>query len=74
MTELGTQEGAKTGRPSQHPLIAFMVDVKLVANFWLRIGDTPSANNSFGNIKGKVSFSNPIFWERKLRLFEYSPV
>jgi len=48
----GTQEGAKRGynpqkrgRPSHHPLIAFINDLRLVANFWLRSGDTASSNN-----------------------------
>lgn len=52
MTRYGEQEGAKKGynpskrgRPSHHPLIAFIADVKLVANMWLRSGDTSSANN-----------------------------
>lgn len=53
LTRYGSQqEGAKKGynpkkpgRPSHHPLIAFVSDVKLVANMWLRSGDTSSANN-----------------------------
>ncbi|MFM7488110.1 MAG: IS1380 family transposase [Cytophagales bacterium] len=52
MTRYGTQEGSKKGynptkrgRPSHHPLIAFIADVKLVANMWLRSGDTCSSNN-----------------------------
>lgn len=52
MTRYGSQEGArkgynphKKGRPSHHPLIAFINDVKLVANMWLRSGDSSSANN-----------------------------
>ena len=52
MTRYGTQEGSKKGynpskkgRPSHHPLIAFIADVKLVANMWLRSRDTSSANN-----------------------------
>jgi len=52
MTRYGEQEGAKKGynpakrgRPSHHPLIAFIADVKLVANMWLRSGNTSSANN-----------------------------
>ena len=52
MTRYGEQEGAKKGynpakrgRPSHHPLIAFIDDVKLVANMWLRSGDTSSSNN-----------------------------
>jgi len=55
ITRYGTKEGAKKGynptkkgRPSHHPLIAFIADVKLVANMWLRSGDTSSANNFLG--------------------------
>lgn len=51
-TRYGSQEGAKKGynapkpgRASHHPLIAFVNDLKLVANFWLRSGDAHSANN-----------------------------
>lgn len=35
----------KRGRKSHHPLIAFVADVNLVANMWLRSGDSSSANN-----------------------------
>jgi hypothetical protein len=35
----------KPGRDSHHPLLAFVNDLKLVANFWLRSGDTHSSNN-----------------------------
>ena len=35
----------KQGRNSHHPLIAFIVEVKLVANMWLRSGNTSSAYN-----------------------------
>jgi len=52
ITRFGEQEGAKKGynpakkgRDSHHPLIAFIADIKLVANMWLRSGDTSSANN-----------------------------
>jgi hypothetical protein len=52
MTRYGDQEGAKKGynpakkgRLSHHPLIAFVNDVKLVANMWLRSGESASANN-----------------------------
>ncbi len=52
ITRYGSQEGSrkgynpqKPGRPSHHPLIAFVSDVKLVANMWLRSGNTSSANN-----------------------------
>lgn len=52
MTRYGTQEGAvrgynptKRGRASHHPLIAFVADTKMVANCWLRPGNTASANH-----------------------------
>jgi hypothetical protein len=67
MTRFGDQEGAKKGynptkkgRKSHHPLIAFVNDVKMVANFWLRSGDTNSASNfvsflesTLENLEGK---------------------
>lgn len=34
----------KPGRKSQHPLMAFVADVNIVANFWLRSADAHSAN------------------------------
>jgi Transposase DDE domain group 1 len=62
MTKYGTQEGAKKGynpkkkgRPSHHPLIAFIADVKLVANMWLRSGDTSSANNFLSFLEDTLS-------------------
>jgi len=62
MTRYGVQEGAKKGynpakkgRPSHHPLIAFIADVKLVANMWLRSGDTSSANNFLGFLEDTLS-------------------
>ena len=52
LTRYGDQEGAlkgynpkKPGRHSHHPILAFVNDLKLVANFWLRSGNTSSANN-----------------------------
>ena len=52
LSRFGQQEGAKKGynpkkigRPSHHPLMAFVADVNLIANFWLRSGDTSSSNN-----------------------------
>lgn len=33
------------GRASHHPLLAFCADWRLVANFWLRPGNTSSSNN-----------------------------
>lgn len=54
ITRYGTQqEGSKRGynphkpgRLSHHPLMAFVSDVKMVANLWLRSGDT-GASSSF---------------------------
>jgi len=52
LTRYGEQEGAKRGynpqkkgRSSHHPLMAFISDLRIVANFWLRSGDTSSSNN-----------------------------
>ena len=62
MTRYGTQDGAKKGytptkkgRPSQHPLITFIADVKLVANMWLRGGNTSSATNFLGFLEDTLS-------------------
>lgn len=52
LSRFGEQEGAKKGynpknkgRNSHHPLMAFVADVNLIANFWLRSGDSSSSNN-----------------------------
>ena len=52
MTRYGEQQGShkgynpkKKGRASHHPLFAFIADLRMVANCWLRSGDTSSANN-----------------------------
>ena len=62
MTRYGEQEGAKKGynpakkgRASHHPLIAFISDVKLVANMWLRSGNTSSANNFLSFLEDTLS-------------------
>lgn len=62
MTRYGEQEGAKKGynpikrgRVSHHPLIAFIDDVKLVANMWLRSGDTSSSNNFLSFLEDTLS-------------------
>ncbi len=62
MTRYGVQDGAKKGynptkkgRPAHHPLIAFIADVKLVANMWLRSGDTSSANNFLSFLEDTLS-------------------
>ena len=52
MTRYGTQDGAvrgynpaKRGRASHHPLMAFVADTRMIANCWLRPGNSASANN-----------------------------
>lgn len=62
MTRYGEQEGAKKGynpskrgRSSHHPLIAFIAEVKLVANMWLRSGNTSSANNFLSFLEDTLS-------------------
>jgi hypothetical protein len=52
LTRYGDQAGAakgynrhKPGRKSHHPLLAFVADIEMVANFWLRSGDAHTANN-----------------------------
>ena len=39
---------AKPGRRSHHPLMAFVSEVRMIANVWLRPGNTGSANNVIG--------------------------
>ncbi len=52
MTCYGQQEGAardynprKPGRCLHHPLMAFVANISMIANFWLRPGNSHSANN-----------------------------
>lgn len=67
LTRYGTQQGAKRGynpnkpgRNSHHPLLAFVDECKMVANFWLRSGNAYTTNNflsfledTIGRLKGK---------------------
>jgi hypothetical protein len=67
LTRYGNQEGAlrgynphKPGRMSHHPVMAFVADLKLVANFWLRSGNSSSSDNfvsflsdTLDNLRGK---------------------
>ena len=53
MTRYGAQQGAargykpaKRGRASHHPLMAFVADTRMIANGWLRPGNSCSANNA----------------------------
>jgi len=58
MTRYGKQEGAKRGynptkrgRASHHPLMAFIDDCNMVANCWLRSGNTSASGNFQGFIE-----------------------
>jgi len=71
ITRYGKQEGAvkgynpaKKGRNSQHPIIAFVNDVRMVANFWLRSGNSSSANNFVGFLEETLS----VFGDKKVGL------
>lgn len=71
LTRYGEQKGAKKGynkykpgRKSQHPIIAFVSDVEMVANFWLRSGDAHTANNFRAFLEETLSF----FKEKKIGL------
>ena len=53
ITRYGTQEGSlvgynprRPGRPSHHPIMAFIADLRMVAHSWLRPGNTGSGNGS----------------------------
>ncbi|MFA5657627.1 MAG: IS1380 family transposase [Dysgonamonadaceae bacterium] len=63
LTRYGNQKGAKKGynkhkpgRKSQHPLIAFVADAEMVANFWLRPGNAHTGNNLKGFLEETLSF------------------
>ena len=52
MTRYGEQQGTvkgyskhKPGRRSRHPVMAFVSEIGMAANFWLRSGDAHTANN-----------------------------
>ena len=52
ITRYGNQEGSKRGynpskpgRPSHHPLMAFMSQTRMVVNAWLRPGNTAASSN-----------------------------
>jgi hypothetical protein len=63
LTRYGNQKGAKKGynkhnpgRKSQHPLIAFVADAEMVANFWLRPANAHTGNNLKGFLEETLSF------------------
>ena len=55
----------RPGRNSHHPLIAFVADVEMVANFWLRSGDAHTANNFQAFLEETLSH----FVNKKIGLF-----
>jgi hypothetical protein len=62
VTRYGFQEGAakgynpkKPGRKSHHPIMAFIDDCNMIANFWLRPGNTSSANNFLSFLEDTLS-------------------
>jgi len=68
LTRYGSQEGAtkgynpsKPGRPSHHPIIAFVGSIRMIANCWLRPGNAYTSSNlfaflqdTFDKLKGKT--------------------
>lgn len=68
MTRYGQQQGAKKGynpkkpgRNSHHPLLAFVADCRMIANFWLRPGNSSASGNfeaflldTLNKLKGKI--------------------
>jgi len=72
ITRYGNQQGAKKGynpkkkgRNSHHPLFAFVSDIKMVANCWLRSGDTASSNNTIAFLEETFT----ILQSKKVGLF-----
>lgn len=61
ITRYGQQEGAKVGynpkkpgRKSHHPLIAFVSELRMVANAWLRPGNVVSNSNVYEFLKESI--------------------
>lgn len=61
LTRYGQQQGAKRGynpskrgRASHHPLMAFVADCRMLANVWLRPGNTGSANNAISFLQSSL--------------------
>lgn len=71
MTRYGDQQGAmkgynpsKRGRNSHHPIVAFVNEIRMVANFWLRSGNSSSANNFISFLEDTLA----MFGEKKVGL------
>ena len=94
ITRFGNQEGAEKGynpkrhgRKSHHPIIAFVAETKMIANAWMRTGDSASAtefkeflDNTFtmiprsliGLLRGDSGFSgNNILNDLEERKLDY---
>jgi hypothetical protein len=63
LTRYGDKQGSekgynkhKPGRKSHHPLIAFVAEIEMVANFWLRPGDSYTSNNFKAFLEETLSF------------------
>lgn len=62
ITRYGQQQGAKKGynpkkpgRKSHHPIMAFVPDCRMIANFWLRPGDSYTTNNFLAFLEDTLS-------------------
>lgn len=62
MVREGNQEGAakgynpkRPGRLSHHPLLAFVSDVRMIANYWLRPGNTSASTNYLSFLEDTLS-------------------
>lgn len=62
MVREGSQEGAakgynpkRPGRLSHHPLLAFVSEVRMIANYWLRPGNTSASTNYLSFLEDTLS-------------------
>lgn len=62
VTRYGNQEGSvrgynpnKKGRNSHHPLMAFISDLRMVLNAWIRPGNTSTSNNVYNFLNETLS-------------------
>lgn len=88
ITRYGSQEGSrkgynahKPGRASHHPLLAFIPELRMVANAWLRPGNTGSASGMRNFLEetfdilgeklvGLVRADSGFYGDKYLRFFE----
>lgn len=66
LSRYGLQQGAargynpsKRGRASHHPLMAFVADSRMLANVWLRPGNSSSANNAISFLQSSIENLGP---------------